>query len=153
MKRRIAGSLVLSLSLLVSLLSFPLRAHGQQLRRFRSTTGVVTIGMGQVLRVIVNGQGGNDTIHVQFAWMKYMPAGCNSDGVCRHTVQSQGATAPVTVGSNEAASFDIQGNGNGVEVLIRVDATNITANALIINTVTGDVVSHVIMANTEGDFH
>jgi hypothetical protein len=111
--------------------------------------------MDQVLRITVSGLNGNDTIRVRFAWMKYMPAGCNNDGVCLHTVQSQGITAPVTVGPGEAASFDVQGNGNGVRVGVFLVAGDFNADAradaLIINSATGEVVSQVIMANTEGD--
>ena len=55
MKHRMAIPLLLSLSLLVSLVCFPLPAQGQQGRRSRGDTGVITLGMGQVLRVTVNG--------------------------------------------------------------------------------------------------
>src|SRR5712691_2247740 len=116
MKRRITTSLLLSLSLLVSLLSFPLHVKGQQGHRFRGDTGVIPLGMGQVLRITVNGRDGNDTFRVRFAWMKYMPSGCNTDGVCRHAIQSEGATAPVNVGVNQAASYEVQGTGDSVRV-------------------------------------
>src|ERR1043166_7760622 len=118
MKRRTTMLLALTLSLLV----FPLPAQGQQGRRLRGDTGVITLGMGQVLRITVNGKDGNDTFRVRFAWMKYMLSGCNTDGVCRHTLQSQGITAPVNVGTNEAASYDVQGTGGGVRVSIFVAA-------------------------------
>jgi len=76
---------------------------------------------------------------------------CNTDGVCRQTIQSQGATTPVPVSQNEAASFDVQGTGGGVRVNVFVAAGDVTGDALILNSATGEVVSHVIMANTEGD--
>jgi hypothetical protein len=73
--------------------------------------------------------------------------------VCGHTVQSQGTTGPVNVGPNDAASFDVQGTGAAVRVAVFVATGDVNADALIINSATGEVVSHVIMANTEGDFH
>lgn len=127
--------------------------RAQQPRRFRGDTGVITLGIGQVLRITVNGRDGNDAFRVRFAWMKYMPSGCNTEGVCRHTVQSEGITAPVNVAANQSASFDVQGTGNGVRVSVFVAAGDVTGDAEIINTATGEVTSHVIMANTEGDFH
>ncbi len=153
MKRRITTSLLLSLSLLVSLLSFPLHVKGQQGHRFRGDTGVIPLAVGQVLRITVNGQSGTDAFRASFAWMKYMPAGCNNDGVCRHVIQSEGATAPVNVGPNQAASFEVQGTGGGVRIEVRVATGDVTADECIINSATGEVTSHVIMANTEGDFH
>ena len=151
MKRRTTMSLLLSLSLLASVLSLPLPAQGQQAHRFRGDTGVITLGMGQVLRITVNAGNGTDTFRVRFAWMKYMPAGCNTDGVCRHTVQTEGATAPVNVGANQAALFDVQGTGGDVRIEVRVATGDVTADECIINSATGEVTSHVIMANTEGD--
>jgi hypothetical protein len=153
MKRKTKWSWLITFSLLVSLVSLPVPAQAQQGRKFRSDTGIVTLGMGQVLRITVNGGSGNDIIRVRFAWTKYMLSSCNSDGVCRHLVQSQGTTAPVNVGPNEGASYDVQGFGGGVRVGVFVAAGDVNADALIINTATGEVVSQIIMANTEGDFH
>jgi len=131
-------------------------AHGQQGHRFRGGTGVITVGIGQILRITVNTGSGNDKLRVRFAWMRYMPAGCNNDGVCLHTVQSQGITAPVNVGAGEAASYDVQGNGNGVRVGVLVTAgdfnSDARADALIINSATGEVTSHVVIWFVEGDF-
>ena len=152
MKRRTATSLLLSTSLLVCLLGPPLPAQGQQGRRLRGDTGVITLGVGQVLRLTVNGRDGNDAFRVRFAWMKYMPAGCNTDGVCRHTIQSQGVTAPVNFGANQAASYDVQGTGDGVRVSVFVAAGDVNGDAQIINTATGEVTSHVVIWFVEGDF-
>src|SRR2546429_9805779 len=151
MKRR-TMSLLLSLSLLVSLICLPLSAQGQPGRRLRGDTGVITLGMGQVLRITVNGRDGNDTFRVRFAWMKYMPSGCNTDGVCRHTVQSQGVTAPVNIGANEAASYDVQGTGGGVRVSVFVAAGDVNGDAQIINTATGEGTSPVVVWVVGGDF-
>jgi len=152
MKRQSTLSLALALSLFISIVSFPVKVHAQQSpKRFRGDTGVIPLGIGQVLRLTVNGASGTDAIRVRFAWMKYMPAGCNNDGVCRHVIQSEGATAPVNIGPNQAASFEVQGTGNGVRVQVRVSTADVIGDACIINSATGEVTSHVIMANTEGD--
>ncbi|HEY8203959.1 MAG TPA: hypothetical protein VIF81_04455 [Pyrinomonadaceae bacterium] len=156
MKHKSILSVALALSVIVSMVSLPLSVSGTTTaNRFTAVTGIINVGNGQVLRISVGGLQGNDTIQVRFAWMRYMPAGCNNDGVCLHTVQSQGITAPVTVGPGEAASFDVQGNGNGVRVgvfLVAGDFNHDGADALIINSATGEVVSQVIMANTAGDY-
>src|SRR5437879_5783283 len=149
MKRQSTLSIALALSLFISIVNFPLTAQGQQPpKRFRGDTGVITLGMGQKLVVYIGGS--RDAVRVRFAWMRYMPAGCNTEGVCRHTIQSEGATAPVNVGAGEAASFEMQGTGNGVRVEVRVSLGDVIGDESIINTATGEVTSHVIMANTEG---
>ena len=82
-----------------------------------------------------------------------MAGGCNTDGVCRHVVQSEGVTAPANVAPNQAGSFEVPGTGAGVRVVVRANTPNVRAVSQIINTATGEVTAHVIMANTEGDFH
>jgi hypothetical protein len=150
---RATTSITVGLSLLITLISFPRPAVGQHAHRLRGDTGVVTLGVGQVLRITVNGQDGNDTFRVRFAWTKYAAAGCNTDGVCRHVVQTQGATAPVNVGANEAASFDVQGTGGNVRVSVFVAAGDVNGDFQIINTATGEVTSHnVVIWFVEGDF-
>ena len=152
MKRQSTLSIAMALSLLLSIVSFPLPAQAQQTpKRFRGDTGVITLGVGQVLRITIASEGfESNNFAVRFAWMKYMPAGCNTEGVCRHTIQSEGATAPVNVGAGEAASFEMQGTGSGVRVVVRASFGDVTGDATI-SGADGAVVAHVIMANTEGD--
>ena len=152
MNSRITLSIAIAVCLLGSIVTLPATARAQQSRKLRADTGVVTLGANQVLRLTVNGQNGNDTIQVQFAWTKYVPAGCNNDGVCRHTVQSQGVTAPVTITGAEAASFDVQGTGGDVRLSVRVKGTGATGDEQIINTVTGETHSNVVIWFVEGDF-
>ena len=146
MKYQSRVSTVLALSLFISMLSFPSATQAQpRPNRFSADTGVVYIGGTQVLRVTVNGMGGADAIRVRFTFMKYMPAGCNNDGVCRHTVESQGETAPVLLEAGEAASLDVQGTGAGVRVLIQVitanNAVGARATLQLIDGTTGKVIS------------
>lgn len=152
MNHRITLSITMAICLLASMLCLPGSARAQQSRKLRADTGVVTLGTNQVLRITVNGQSGNDTILVQFAWTKYAPAGCNNDGVCRHTVQSQGVTTPVTINGAEAASFDMQGTGGDVRLSVRVKGTGVNGDEQLINTVTGETHSNVVIWFVEGDF-
>lgn len=154
MKYKNRKLMALGLALLISLATFAPTSRAQQRRRFRADSGVVTLGMGQILRITISSEGFEDGFRARFNWAKYMPAGCNPEGVCRHTVQSRGATALVNVARGEAASFDMQGTGGGVrvEVLADYNGNGIVdaADLMIINTATGETVSHVIMANTTG---
>ena len=154
MKRRQVFSIVLALILFTSILILPATGRTEQPRdRFRGETGLITLGIGQKVIVWIHGGGLKSPTRVRFAWQRFITAGCNSDGVCRQVVQSEGTVAPVSLAANEAASFEIQGNGNGVRVEVRVAAGDVNGDAEIINAATGEVTSHVIMANTEGDFH
>ena len=54
--------------------------------------------------------------------------------------------------AGEAVSFDLVATtyGRGIVSSNRRDAV---VTAAIINTLTGETTSHIIMANTDGDFH
>jgi len=141
--------------ILLSLSTLAPTASAQQRRRFRADTGVVTLGIGQVLRITLSSEAFEDAaiVRTRFVWMRYGPMNCNTEGVCRQMVQSQGATAPVIINQSESASYDMQGPGGvRVEVLADYNANGTVdaADAMIINTATGETVSHVIMANTTG---
>jgi hypothetical protein len=147
--------IALTVIILLSVATLTPTISAQQRHRFRADTGVVTLGMGQVLRITLSSEAfeSNNVIKPRFVWMRYGPMNCNTEGVCRQLVQSQGMTTPLNINQNEAASFDMQGTGGGVRVSVFVAAGDVNGDALIINSATGEVVSHVIMANTEGDFH
>jgi len=142
MKRKITLSLVLTLSVLLSLVSLPSTAQAAPPQRFRFATGVITHSIGQTLRVTVNGTGGSDTIRVRFAWMKYMAPDCiGMPAVCRHTVESQGATPLMTLNDNDALSFDVDGNGNGVNLGVESNSRDAWVIVQLIRTSTGEVLS------------
>ena len=148
MKRRITLSIALAVSVLVSLVSLSATAQGQQQRRFFAyDTGVFSAGTGQILRLTVAGGSGNDTIAVRFRRMRYTAEGCNSEGVCRHTLAADDLTEPVTLNCplwSCAASIDIPGDGNGVRVVAVTNSRNARVTAQIIDS-TGQVTS--IIAN------
>jgi hypothetical protein len=142
MKHRITLSLVLTLCMLLPLSGFPPAAQGQQPRIFRIDSGVITPSTGQVLRVTVAGASGNDTIKVRLRWMQYAATGCSgAPPVCRHMVASQGATPLETLGSDDALSFDVQGAGSGIRVVVESNRRDARAVFQIINSATGEVVA------------
>ena len=154
MTRKMTFSLTLTLSLLLSLVSLPATAQAAPPQRFKFDSGVVSPGMGQVLRITFNGTSGDDTIRVRIRWMQYMAQSCSGmPPVCRHMVVSQGTTPPETLGPGEALSFDVQGIGAGVRVVVESNSPNARVLGVVFDTSTQRIVTQVIMANTEGDFH
>jgi len=152
MKRRMTFSLTLTLSLLLSLVSLPSTQAAPPPQRFRFDSGVVNLGVGEVLRITFNGTSGNDTIRVRIRWMQYMAQGCSGmPPVCRHMVVSQGTTPVETVGPGDALSFDAQGTGAGVRVVVESNSPNARVLGVVFDTSTQRIVTQVIMANTEGD--
>lgn len=131
-------SLTLTLSLLLSLVSLPSTAQAAP-PRFRADLGFVTLDATQSLRVTVAGTagtGGSDTIRVRFRWMQYMATGCSGvPGVCRHTVESEGATLVETIGPNDTLSFDIQGT-DGVRVIVESNRPNARVLSVVFDTST-----------------
>jgi hypothetical protein len=163
MYRRIALSLALAVSVLLSLASLPATTQAQQRTRFRADTGLVKLGRNQVLRLDVtfdrdvnNNIADEATALVRFSTVKYVQGGCNSDGVCKHITAGSVTSGPYTLASGEAASI-VTDNVDPDEFFGRVvvvsNRRNMRATATIINTITGEPTSHIIMANTEGDFH
>jgi len=153
MKRGITLSIALVVSaVLVSLMSSASTANAQQPQRFRVATGVVTPGMGQTLRVTVaaGDVNGDDTIRVRIGWMQYGAAGCSGmPAVCRHTVQSQGFTASATLSRPDAISFDVPGDGNGVNVVVESNSRNAKVLGIVFDTSTQRIVSVI---HPFGDF-
>ena len=156
MKRKIALSLALALSLFsLTVVSAGSTAQAQQRQRFRADTGFVTLGPSQVLRITVDRDTNHDgNILVRFSRSDYVQTTC-SGNVCKHVeTNSNPAGEPQELEPNEAASMDIRlmPGSSGVRAVIVSNRRNVRATALIINTATGETTSHIIMANTEGDF-
>ena len=70
--------------------------------------------------------------------MQYMPAGCNTDGVCRQTSRELDRTTPVLLSTDEAASIDFPGDGNGVRVVVESDSQTAKVIFQIIDMATGE---------------
>jgi hypothetical protein len=152
LKRSITLSLVLTLSVLLSLVSFPSTMNAQQPQRFKVATGFVTPGMGQTLRVTVAAGDvtGDDTITVRIRWMQYEAAGCSGlPPVCRHTVESQGVTEPMTLSRTDAISFDVPSGGTGVNIVVESNSRNAKVLGIVFDTSTQRIMS---IMHPFGDF-
>ncbi|MEO8434681.1 MAG: hypothetical protein ABI596_07280 [Pyrinomonadaceae bacterium] len=136
MKRRITLSLVLTLSVLLSLVSLPSTAQAAP-PRFRADSGFVSLSGPQILRITVNGTGGNDTIRVRLRWMQYGAQTCSGmPAVCRHMVVAQGTTAVETLGADDALSFDLPGMGDGSRVVVEANSPNVRVLGVVFDTST-----------------
>ena len=140
-------------SLLVTLASSDSTARAQQQTKFRADTGIVTLGPNQVLRVTATGDvDGNDFLAVRFRRMQYQQGTCDG-GVCKLASVTDLIIDPISLMPGQAASMNLSQDGfNGVRIMVQANRRNVRATATIVNTVTGETTSHIIMANTEGDF-
>jgi hypothetical protein len=141
MRSGIRLSIALTLSLLLSLITFEPTAHGEPPPRFRADSGVITPTANQILRVTVAGTDGNDTIRVRFGWMKYMAHSCSGmPMVCRHTIASEGTTQIETLGPDDTLSFELQG-GAGVRVVVESNSRNARVVCIVFDTSTQRITS------------
>ena len=153
MKRKITLTMaILFGSVLVALMTSDSTTRAQQRARFRADTGIVTLGPNQVLRVTATGEvDGADFLALRFRRIQYAQGACDA-GVCKLGSVTDLILDPITLMSGEGASVDLaQGGFGGARILIQSNSRNVRATAMIINTVTGETTSHIIMANTEGD--
>ena len=146
MKRRITLSIALALSVVIlSLMSSDRAAQAQQNQiKIVADTGMVTLGPNQVLRMSVMKDGSNNVTLENYVFRRidYTQGVCGG-GVCKHSISSQSQTAPVALASGEAASIDIapMPGASGVRIMASSDARSPRITLLILDTVTGNVVS------------
>lgn len=140
MKRRIRLSITLALSIvLLALTSSDSRVGAQNQESFFADTGIVTLGPNQILRITLESSTGD--ILIKFRRFAYAQGMCGGDGICKLTVASQTTSNPITLAPGEAASTDITpaANSSGVRGVVLSGSRDIKVNAMIINTVTGQV--------------
>jgi hypothetical protein len=152
MKRSIASAIALAVSMiLLSLVSSDSTTQAQlRGKLFHWDTGVVALGPNQVLRITGDWNGDGD-ITVGFREIKYGQGPCNGP-VCKLVIISATTSGPHTVPAGEAIALDLVATTYG-RGIITSNRRDVQVTASIINTLTGDTTSHIIMANTEGDFH
>jgi hypothetical protein len=152
MKRRMTLSIALVVCLTILSLMIPVSmTKAQNQIRFVADTGVVTLGPNQVLRITVNAGSGDDAVTIRFRQITYQPVAMQQ-GITSLAVASQTTTAPLMLAAGEAASLELVATTYGRGVILS-NSRNVRATLQIINTSTGETTSHIIMANTEGDFH
>lgn len=160
MKRRISISIVLVLSVaLLSLMTSDSTAQTQRGRRSSvADTGMFPLGPNQSLRVSVatGDVNGDSDITLRFRRIEYMLGACDSAGVCKYAVSSQTRTNPIVLAPGDAVVFEVSdGLSNtlmGVRGVVESNRPGMKVAAQIIGP-TGEVISHIILANTEGDIH
>ena len=154
MKRNIALALAALSLLSVSLLMSDSSVRAQQTRRLVTfDTGVVSLGPNQILRLMVTGGDFNsdgDTT-VGFRTIKYTQGVCDG-GVCQLVNAGSTTSGPHTLAAGEGVSLELVATTYG-RGIVSSNRKNVRVTASIINTLTGETTSHIIMANTEGDFH
>jgi hypothetical protein len=141
MKRIIILSIALSLFIgLLALMSSDSTVKAETL--YRADTGMVTLGPNQFLRLTVANTATQrsrvTSLTVTFSTQVTF-ASCNSEGVCTHTVTTQTTTAPVTLSTGQAASFDIipPAGASAVRGIVMGNSPNAQVNELIIDGSTG----------------
>ena len=150
--KTVASAITLAVSVILLLLVSSDSTTQAQLRGklFHWDTGIVALGPNQVLRITGDWNGDGDTT-VGFREIKYGQGACNG-GVCKLVVISTTTSGPVTVPAGEGISLDLVATTYGRST-VTANRGDVQMTASIINTLTGETVSHIIMANTEGDFH
>jgi hypothetical protein len=150
MKRKITTSIALVLTVLLSAMTLVPRARAQtagdsvNMRKIITDTGAVTLGRSQALRVTGDWNGDGKDV-VQFRQITYMPDGC-SGGVCKHTIASQSASAPVTLAPGEAASIDIFSSDEFfvARVIVLSEHPNLHVNVMIVDMTTGKIIGVLV---------
>lgn len=154
MKCRITLSIALALSIVLVSLTASDSFVQAQVGELRGAydTGIVALGPNQVLRIGVVSYRETD-FNVRFRRLEYMQTACNG-GVCKLAVASQSTTDPITLMPNEALGFNTKGDpvAGYVRGVVLSSSRDARVTATIVNTLTGETVSHIIMANTKGDF-
>jgi hypothetical protein len=146
----LAIALAVSVMLLSLASSYSATQAQQRSKLFQWDTGIVSLGPNQVLRLAGDWNGDGDTT-VGFREIKYGQGACNGT-VCKLITISTTTSGPHKLANGEAISLDLIATtyGRGIVTSNRRD---LRVTASIINTTTGETTSHIIMANTEGDFH
>ena len=119
-------------------------------------TGIVSLGPNQVLRLTATEDGDSDGADfLLFRRMEYGQESCSSDGVCKLVVTSQAATNAIRLRPGAAVFYSTNPGGGlfGVRIVALSNRRSVRATATIINTITGETTSHIIVANTDGDIH
>ena len=155
MKRSITLAVAFAVSvILLSLASSDSTTQAQQPGRlFHWDTGVVKLGPNQALRIMGDWDGDGDvgTTDVAFREIKYGQGACNGS-VCKLIILSTTESDLHRLAPSEAISLELVASTYG-RGIVTSNRRNGRLTASIINTTTGETTSHIIMANTEGDFH
>lgn len=116
-------------------------------------TGLITLEPNQILKVFVAvGDVTGDGVQVRFRQMKYGPC-LTSLKLC---ASSSTLTSPVALAPTEATSAtSVVDAADYVlwRTIVMGNRRDVKVTAIVFDTSTQRVVTQIIMANTEGDFH
>jgi len=161
MKRKLTLSITLALGIVLLSLTisdWPVGAEPPQ--RFVFDTGLVKVGTGQLTVFVAagdfDGDGSISGTDLVFRRFEYVQGPCSADGVCRQAIESQTASGVTRLMPGQAASIVVDPSdptGNTVRAVVVSNKRSARVTASIIDTVTGETTSHIIVANTDGDIH
>lgn len=140
MKRKIALSVALAVSVVSLFLISYESTEGSHHRGFAADTGVVTLGPNQMLRITAVNRGKAES-NVRFTKMEYSEGTCDG-GVCAHQVASDTTSAPMTITGEAGASVNILATtyGGNVRGIVFSNIQDVRVNACIIDALTGAIV-------------
>ena len=142
MKRLTALSITLALGALLSLVSLPAAAQGQQRQRFTADTGMVRLGPNQVLRITAGTSFDPDidrpTI-IGIRQIDYVQTNCTA-GTCKHAPVNPNPVAERYDIIIDVISKDIpqKPGSSGVRGIVFSNSRDVRVTAAIIDTVTGE---------------
>ena len=141
--------LVMGLAVLFSTSAY--QASGQNRLLPIADTGVLTLGSSQILRIsVAAGDVNGDTdVVVRFRQMKYEPCSPPSGKLC---IMNNMLSAPIVLASSEATQVDAADYVLWRTIVLS-NRRDVKVTGIVFDTSTQRVVSQIIMANTEGDFH
>ena len=148
MKRKIILSIAFAAGLtILSLTASDSSVAAQSQIKIVADTGMITLGANQVLRVIM--KDGSNSITLEnyvVRRIEYSQDACGS-GICKHTISSQNATAPIALAPNESLQVDLDWSANvsGVRIVVLSKNQSTQATAMIIDGATGEVVSAYVL--------
>ena len=142
MKQTIILAIALTLTVISSALtSSDSSVKAQNQIKIIADTGFIKLGPNQKLVMMVDASLDADIIWHEF---KYGTGVC-TDGICKHAIVSQNRSNPLHLTSGEAVSLSVQGNQigtDGTRVVVLSNSRNARVNILIIDSVTGEIVSY-----------
>ena len=141
--------LVLGLLLLTCTAAYQTSAQNRLLQV--GDSGVVTLGPNQSLRVTVASSDitGDENLVIRFRQIKYNK--CQTQKLC---VAGQSMSDPIILASTESADGETDGaDFLAYRTVVMSNRRNVKVTGIVFDTSTQRVVSQIIMANTEGDFH
>src|SRR5687768_16449602 len=101
MKRRITISIMLAFCVVYGLqMSSDSTVTAQRPQRFVFDTGLIDLdleGEREVLVITAATGAGDDAVTIAFRQMIYTENGCSGGSVCRHAVESQSTSEPITL--------------------------------------------------------